>query len=61
MYTDERGGTMKNSRTYKANTWQRFVNEMRYAHKHEVFNDIAAGIATFGLIFILVVGTALFC
>ena len=52
---------MKNSRTYRATAWQRFVNEMRYAHKHEVFNDIAAGIATFGLIFILVIGAALFC
>lgn len=52
---------MKNSRTYRANIWQRFVNEMRYARKHEVFNDIAAGIATFGLIFVLVVGAALFC
>ena len=53
--------TMKNTRTYKVTIWQRIVNDMRYAYKHEVFNDISAGIATFGLIFILIIGAALFC
>lgn len=52
---------MKKVRTYKASAWQRIISEVRYANKNGMFDAIAAGIATMGLIFVVVIGAAFFC
>lgn len=46
---------------YKASWWQRFVCDVRHAHKQGVFDDVLAGVGMMVLIAVVVVGGVFFC
>lgn len=49
------------NRSYRSSGWQKLASSVRYYRNKGLFQDIEAGIATFGFILLVIVGGALFC